>query len=211
MIYIEKGKEPDSLTQHRKKPYATYENCNKEDIRDALLAEQGHLCAYCMRRIRKDRMKIEHWFPEAELDEPGRLEYSNMLGCCEGHVEGGRHNDDTCDTHKRSDHITLIPTNRVHIDQIKYKQLSGEIYSEDEAFNKDLNETLNLNCSKQFLKENRRAALNAVKNKICRMSQGTVSRRQLEKLLMQYRKADENGMKEEYAGIVIWYLKKKLA
>lgn len=43
MLYISKGREPESLTMHKKQPFATYDNCNKDDIRTSLLIEQGYL------------------------------------------------------------------------------------------------------------------------------------------------------------------------
>lgn len=41
-----------------------------------------------MRRIDIEHMKIEHWFPENELSDIERLDYRNMLGSCEGHIDG---------------------------------------------------------------------------------------------------------------------------
>ena len=53
MIFINKKQEPKSLLKYRvnKRNLAdiTYDNFrDKDDVRDALLAEQGHICAYCM-------------------------------------------------------------------------------------------------------------------------------------------------------------------
>lgn len=56
MILIQKGEAPNSLIQYRKATNAYFDGCNKDDIRDRLLEEQGHLCAYCMCRIFKDTM-----------------------------------------------------------------------------------------------------------------------------------------------------------
>ena len=101
MIYIKKGNEPDSLTKYRKKKFAYYDGYkDKDDIRKNLLEEQGYLCAYCMRRIDKKRMKIEHWYPEEHLTDIECLNYQNMLGVCLGHINGTKGSDDTCDTHK---------------------------------------------------------------------------------------------------------------
>ncbi|MCD8119124.1 MAG: hypothetical protein LUE29_06560 [Lachnospiraceae bacterium] len=208
MIYIKKGKEPESLTRHRKQPFASYDNCNKDDIRTNLLEEQGHLCAYCMRRITKEHMKIEHWYPESKLDEAGRMDYSRMLGCCEGHLDGTRHEDDTCDTHKGDSVITLSPLNEVHIGKIKYRTGGGEIYSDDADMNRDLNETLNLNCTVQYLKENRKAVLDTLKVNL--RGKGTLGRNDWERLLKKYSDVNEEGQKREYAGIVIWYSQKRL-
>ncbi|MCD7956249.1 MAG: hypothetical protein LUG93_10980 [Lachnospiraceae bacterium] len=95
-----------------------------------------------------------------------------------------------------------------HIKKIKYKSANGEIYSEDAAINHDLNETLNLNCSAQYLKENRKAALEALKANL--HSRGTLGKNAWEKLLQKYSSANNLGQKREYAGIVIWYIKRKL-
>ena len=42
MILIKKGKEPPSLTRYRKLPDAYYDGCDKADIRESLLKEQGY-------------------------------------------------------------------------------------------------------------------------------------------------------------------------
>ena len=62
MLLIKKGQEPNSLTEYKKEPNACYEDFrDKDDIRDALLRDQGYLCAYCVKRIDKSNMKIEHY------------------------------------------------------------------------------------------------------------------------------------------------------
>lgn len=130
MIYIQKGKEPLSLTEYKKQPYAYYDGCNKDDIRSSLLREQGYLCAYCMRRINKEHMKIEHWRPEKVLTEAQKLDYRNILGVCEGHIDGQDGNkNDTCDSHKGSALITVDPRNKDTLAKIQYKSKTGEIYS----------------------------------------------------------------------------------
>ncbi len=189
MLYIRKGREPNSLTQYKKEKFAYFDGCKKDDIRDRLLEEQGHLCAYCMRRISKDTMKIEHWYPEELLStDLERLDYSNMLGCCEGHMTGGRFQDDICDTHKKSTVISVNPTDIRSIHKISYKQSNGEIYSEDERIERDLNDTLNLNCNKFLLKENRKALLDAVKLKMSSWQKsGLWNRKILQKVLDEYR------------------------
>lgn len=74
MIEIKKGREPKELVEYRQLPDASYENMDshlKNIVLDHLLHEQGHLCAYCMRRIPEKRKlpigvqgaTIEHWFP----------------------------------------------------------------------------------------------------------------------------------------------------
>ena len=91
MIYIKKGKEPASLTAYKKQKYVYFDGYDKkDDIREQLLKDQGYLCAYCMRRIDIKHMKIEHWYPENLLTDLETLDYKNMMGCCEGHIDGTR-------------------------------------------------------------------------------------------------------------------------
>lgn len=211
MLWIKKGKEPVSLTQYRKQPFAYYDGCNKEDIRKKLLVEQGYLCAYCMRRIDEAHMKIEHWYPEAELDETGKLDYENMLGVCMGHIEGLEGRYDTCDSQKGSQIIAIDPRNAEHIQGIGYQYRSGEIYSEDSTHNEDLNSRLNLNCHQQYLPENRKAVLDEVIKKLSVIrKQGTWKRAEIAHLRNIYASLDQEGKRKEYAGIVLWYLDKKM-
>jgi len=62
---IQKNTEPRSLVEHRAQAHCDYANVpadTKQALRNALVAEQGSLCCYCMGRIRPDAdsMKIEH-------------------------------------------------------------------------------------------------------------------------------------------------------
>ncbi len=211
MIYIEKGKEPESLTAYKKKKHAYFDGCNKEDIRNSLLREQGYLCAYCMRRIEKMHMKIEHWYPECDLSATETLDYGNMLGCCTGHIEGSRGSDDTCDTHKGNRHIKINPLDRNVLQYIKYKSASGRIYSEDIEIEKDLNDTLNLNADRHMLMINRKQLLNQLILELSKIQKnGVWNKTILEKVKNKYESTDAAGMKKEFVGIAIWYIDKKL-
>lgn len=211
MIYIKKGKEPPSLTAYKKEKFAYFDGCNKEDIRKNLLAEQGRLCAYCMRRIDEDSMKIEHWYLEDRLSEREKLDYRNMLGVCEGHIDGQSGKWDTCDAHKKNQLLTIDPQNAQQISEIKYRTKSGEIYSDNPDIDKDLNDTLNLNSEKHFLKQNRKAILDEViKNLVSEKRKGNWNSKMLQSMKQKYEQYDSEGKKREYAGIVLWYLNKKL-
>jgi len=211
MIYIQKGKEPKSLTTYKKEKYAYFDGCNKADIRKNLLQEQGYLCAYCMRRIDEKHMKIEHWYPEDRLTEQEKLDYSNMLGVCEGHLDGQKGTFDTCDAHKGNHLITVDPRDINMIKKIKYRTKSGEIYSDDPTIHHDLDITLNLNKNGHLLSENRKAVLDEVILKLSKeRSKGNWNRRMLQAMKTKYKQCNSKGMKKEYAGIVLWYLDKKL-
>ncbi len=212
MLYIQKKQEPASLTRYRKQKFAHFDGYpDKDDVRKQLLEEQGHLCAYCMRRIDKEHMKIEHWYPEDRLTDKERLDYGNMLGACEGHIMGSKGSDDTCDTHKRNELIVVNPKDKSTINKIQYRTATGEIYSEDADIQKDLHITLNLNSEKHQLKKNRKETLEAVIREMGKLQQkGIWNRKIVENMLSFYQGTDSEGMKKEYAGIVVWYLQKKL-
>lgn len=53
----------------------------KDDVKKALLAEQGHLCAYTLRRLSSiEDCHIEHVEPQSSVPSKG-LDYSNMAAC----------------------------------------------------------------------------------------------------------------------------------
>lgn len=214
MLYIKKGKEPDSLTQYKKEKYAYYDGCEKRDIRKALLRDQGCLCAYCMRRIHIDTMKIEHWLPQSKMDEQNRLDFSIMLGVCNGN-EGQPKSMTTCDTHRGNADLTVNPLDKSSIDTIQYSSHDGRIFSIDENIQRDINETLNLNYNGagSYLCMNRRNVLEECKQKLKRYQKGKQGRWPvafLQKMLAYYEQYDNNHKKKVYSGIAIWYLKKKL-
>lgn len=229
MILIEKGEAPNSLIQYRKATNAYFDGCNKDDIRDRLLEEQGHLCAYCMRRIYKDTMKIEHWYPENRLTDRECLDYSNMLGCCPGHNDGDSGRNDTCDTHKGNSIIAIDPRNPDHIAQIKYSSKNGRIssdsdpivvkhygekgilYEDETNLQKDIDNTLNLNEDSHYLMQNRKEVLDEVKRFLSKKKrEGNWTAKDIKRMIQEYEKQDANGRKKPYAGIVVWYLKKHL-
>lgn len=237
MIWIQKGDAPESLKLYKKAENAHYGGCDKDDIRDYLLREQGHLCAYCMQRIYKETMKIEHWYPESRMSDHECLDYSRMFACCPGHKKPDNDStlhkkkysskNDTCDTHKGNSIIAINPSKMEHIQKIKYKSSTGEIYADDEertvffqsetghnyeditTFQHDIDKTLNLNEDDyHYLKQNRKAALDAVI--IYLTSKQSWGANDLQKLIRKYEQPDSEGKKEPYAGIILWYLKKKV-
>ncbi|MBD0346070.1 MAG: TIGR02646 family protein, partial [Coleofasciculus sp. Co-bin14] len=103
MRYINKGKEPESLTKWKALANEdwtpTYDGlCGQEktDLYNALLREQGFICCYCGMRISrensdidedtsetgKDTCHIEHLKPQSVYPELA-LEYKNLLASCQ--------------------------------------------------------------------------------------------------------------------------------
>ena len=109
MRRIVKQREPAELIAHRNTQVGVdYDNAPKEPMRKALLAEQEGLCAYCMKQIDVGAMKIEHHTAQT-VDATGALDWSNLLGVCEGGAKGPR-TLQTCDTRKGNAALSLNPT-----------------------------------------------------------------------------------------------------
>ena len=153
---IQKSKEPASLLTHRKQIHANYDNYpDKDELRDYLLAEQGYICCYCMQRIKKETMKIEHWQPQSKYPEK-QLDYQNLLAACQGN-SGKPKQLQHCDTHKSEQEMTLNPLKLT--ESIKYSG-NGRIYSDAPNIEQEINDILNLNT--QTLVNNRAEIITAV-------------------------------------------------
>jgi len=152
MIHILKNREPQSFTTYRLTQDASYANIPstvKDDLKKSLLEEQGYLCAYCMSRISLEKMKIEHFLPQSVYPSES-LEYSNLLAVCRGY-EGECSQNQTCDTKKSNQIITINPLNLDHVNNTTYFR-DGTINSN--SYQNDLDKILNLNLFK--LKNNRK-------------------------------------------------------
>ncbi|MFI3201551.1 MAG: retron system putative HNH endonuclease [Eubacteriales bacterium] len=212
MILIQKKQEPNSLMEYKKQKNAYYDGCNKQDIRKNLLEEQGHLCAYCMRRIHIDEMKIEHWCPQEKLSDASGLDYRNMLGVCLGEVKGQTGKEHTCDVRKANQRIVASPLEESTISSIFYNSKNGEIHSTNSRIENDLVHTLNLNSKVQNLPLNRKRKIDEVIMELSKRSsrEGTWSKSKLENFVKKYSQLDEEGCKAEYLGIITWYFNRKL-
>jgi uncharacterized protein (TIGR02646 family) len=81
------GNEPNELEQRRNSttPFG-WEELNdddlKDDVQDALLSEQGFICAYTGIRIDKDKSHIEHLKPRShDWNGDTDVRYDNMVAC----------------------------------------------------------------------------------------------------------------------------------
>lgn len=210
MRQIQKQAEPAELLQYRNVPGSTYDGGDFTPVKDAirrdLLRDQGHLCAYCMRRITAASMKVEHWQSQADFPEM-QLTWINLLGVCDGN-EGQPWNQQTCDTRRGNIPLTYNPSNQVHQIESRIKYLgNGEIDSDDQAFANELDKVLNLNW--QRLKDNRASVIEAVITALGKKA-GTRSRAELEQLIEGWQSL-KSQMLQEYCAIAIYFLKKRLS
>ena len=168
MRKITKGREPGFLAAQRSTPagcYAALSGTEKDEIRAALAAEQGFLCAYCLSRIDPHQthngnpvMRIEHHSPQSVAPERD-LVWSNLLGSCDGggDVAPGAQ---SCDRAKANNALKLHPASWPTglPDEIFRHLFDGSIETND-LYNADIS-VLNLNTSR--LKKARRAVYDAV-------------------------------------------------
>lgn len=221
MIPIVKGCEPAALAEAkriiRNTPDATfcYESLRGESKRKllkALLAEQAHLCAYCMCRIGTDGhpATIEHLIPQHPTDSAANgelsLAYHNLVAVCDG--RGGA----TCDKRRGNASMTVDPTKRHTLDSIYYHR-DGRIDATDESIQHDIQTTLGLNNSRTNLCANRFESMRAIEKVVT----STFRRRGIEnnrsakksvclKILKQFE--SQTNMKDEYLGAKLFVARK---
>lgn len=209
MRQIQKQAEPAELIQYRNVPGSTYDDGNFKPVKDAirrdLLRDQGHLCAYCMRRINLETIKVEHW--QSQSDFPDRqLAWDNLLGVCDGN-ESQPWNQQTCDTRRGNAALTYNPSNPAHVIASRINYLgNGIIDSDEQPFAAELKTTLNLNWTR--LKDNRASVIEAVLAALSKKA-GTRTRGELEKLIAVWRTL-QNQMLQEYCAVAIYFLEKRL-
>lgn len=219
MIQIRKNREPGELIQYRKQPGATYENMSsdlKQQIVESLLKEQGHLCAYCMRRIPENRklptgvkpVTIEHWYPRnpQSKDDIGQgLDYKNMLAVCSGNRGCGDERNMTCDAHRKNKEIKVNPCDARTLSTITYSS-QGLIKSTDRDIDGDLNIRLNLNCQALSLPENRKKVLDTMLMTIHKKYPNGDISQYCDTLIKKFEGIEDN--KTPFVGILLFWLKK---
>ncbi len=230
MILIKKMPPPLELEELKKEAekqklsdtegYNKLRNPLKKQVREALMQEQGHLCAYCMCRIPDEqilendqnvsRVCIEHWQARSQKNVTGEnkgLDYNNMLAVCSGNVNMRKKRYYTCDRKRGDRPLTVNPLVAATLETIFYHE-DGRIESRDEAINRDLQETLNLNCCDggMTLPTNRKKALDSMQEELYKLG-GDFYENCQEQLAFWTEEADP---KTPYVGIIISWLKESL-
>lgn len=244
MKHIEKNikNEPAALRVYRQTtPNATYKGYTDRDLetglenplKNALLKEQGYLCAYCMGRISlernengKPKIEVEHYLSQFKADAENKentesLSYTNMLGVCNGlsitypEKETLHHCDKTSGKDgKMNGEVSLRkldPRDR-SCEQILTYNLNGKILTvppNQQDIEHDLEIVLNLNNS--VLCKRRSASIDAIKEKMKKDKPvGTWDKRFISKYLDEYSKPDRDGKLRPYYMVIIWFLKELL-
>ena len=194
----------------------------RERVVNQLMRDQGHLCAYCMRRIPDTRdvergfsqpleVKIEHWDARsgATCGAFGALDYNNMLAVCSGNQNGPTHGKSklTCDAKRGDRTLTVNPTDASTLSTIFYTE-DGIIKATDPVIYDDLDILLNLNCTKDavLLPTERKMVLEAIQEEI--NSEIESSSDPLESCLRLYQELlDIEDEKPPYIGISLLWLR----
>lgn len=211
---IRKSAEPKEWTKYKNIPGVQFSGIPA--LQESLYREQGYLCAYCERRIPvRDKMstedhRIEHWHCRDKYPDEV-FSYGNLLMCCPGQIRGG---ESHCDVRKGNDIIEWSPLKKECTDSIRYSS-DGTILSSNARWDKELNEKLNLNH--EILKRNREQTLrgviegiNSKRGKGVSWTQKDV-KDQLEKWSNKHDDGNGHAVYYPFHGIVVCFLKKKLA
>lgn len=220
-ILLEKQRLAHERNLNSDDAYKLLDHEDKMVILKSLMEEQGHLCAYCMRRIPDERelpadidpVTIEHWFPRnpPTHEERGQgLDYTNMFAVCSGN-RGRKHTrklrDLTCDAKRKDTYpqLTLNPCDPATLASIQYKE-NGEMFSNDAAVQDDIKVKLNLNCISEAvqLPESRKKVLEALQSELPADDEEATKEYCISVLEMF---EEETDPKSEYSGILIWWLK----
>jgi len=217
MKQIVKNAEPNSLLQHRASQFANFDNipfATKEELRQSLLSEQGHICCYCMKRVPEHTvpyMKVEHYKCQVNFDEI-QLTYTNLFGACTGN-EGQPKIKQTCDTKKGNAVLTINPISTLPICETLFKyNADGEISSiaDNAEINRQLNEVLNLNM--QTLKEGRKEIYLQVQGRVIQESKKSNKAsfiKFLEEEKVKWLERTDNKHRP-YCSVAVYYLTKKI-
>jgi len=222
MKYIKKGKEPATLKKYRETTdNATYKGFGdtKNLLKEALLKEQGHICAYCMQRIstktnnlHKPRIEVEHYLSQKKRPDLD-LNYQNMLGVCNGYLSVEKKESDSASTEKNA-----------HCDKSKKELLLKKLNPLDNGIerlitydtdgtiipvvkNKTVIQDLNLlNLNDNNLKNFRRDAIDLAKEEMVKK----YPTKKWTKVLIQkeidlWKAKDKNGKFRPFCQIAIWF------
>lgn len=209
MKYIVKREAPCSLVKYKENADATFDNMPadvRENLKKALLSEQGFLCCYCGDRILCDNHTIiEHLKPKGIPEYSClQLDYMNLLCSCDGGEAERRGKSKRekklfpshCDDKKNNNELPLTPLD-IHIEDCFSYDEDGHIYGNCKEA-KDAIEVLNLDCS--TIVNRRKAAIGAYIGLKLTSAEWTAT---IERLSTR----NQSGFFEPYCFAVIYYIK----
>ncbi|MBK9643727.1 MAG: TIGR02646 family protein [Deltaproteobacteria bacterium] len=148
---------------------------DKEALRDAAIAEQRGLCAYCNGRLLRDRTtSLEHWRPRSDPNT-SHFEWRNLLAVCPGgqqdewlRADGKLLSPLHCDKSRGNQPLALNPAAPTPDTETLVRYLpDGKVAANDTRYEVELLTTLNLNAA--VLVRSRKSVIDAVISKIQRI------------------------------------------
>ena len=206
MINCPKSHPPRLLVWYSKQEGASYKEMDsevKKAVKSHLLRDQHHLCAYCMKEISLESMRIEHWVPQ-QLAPCKALDYRNMLGVCNGDIYQCEPNTH-CDRSKGGNSIKYNPSTDANVES-RLKYVGGRIFSDETEWDEHLNSVLKLNCGR--LPEARNAALISFINSFSKgRNRVTWNTHAVRRIACDVLENDDDKY-PEYFGIIKYYCRK---
>lgn len=197
MKFIDKNPEPQAWKEYRETPGVDFEAI--PELKTALLEEQGHLCCYCMSRIKENKMKVEHYKPRRYTEL--KMVYTNLFAACTGNFCSDKH----CDTRKEDTELTIHPADlRNNCESIVGYRTNGQL-TYPEEYKVDIEETLNLNNS--VLTANRKGALIGAAAALKKLGYNKAT---IQRQVDQYSNKNPEGKFYPYCNAILWLLNKKL-
>jgi uncharacterized protein (TIGR02646 family) len=205
--YIRKRREPPVLRDWRLKQKSSPQNLiyqaipgeTLNEVRDALLLEQGFLCAYSMMRIAtRDGGHVEHILAQSKTRGTAwSIRYDNMIYCYPG-TEAPR-----CDfgAHKKDGKAyaageLVSPLDPTCENRFAFER-DGSVSVTNESDAAAKNTVLNLNLDCEALREARKAAIDSLP--IFRPSERRLTAKQAESLAIKLLEQDESGRFRAFA------------
>ncbi len=209
MRWIRKNAPPHEFQVYVKVENATFEDMDtavKDVLRQALFDEQSGICAYCQRKLKVTKTKIEHHCEQSICNgengaEDKRLDYANLLLVCLG--KGGENDDLHCDTYKATLNqakglpMQINPIIRNHMLTITYST-NGRIRSTNELYNKELNDILKLNID--YLKDMRKKKWRSIYSRSMNKS-GSLNKDRMRKILEDDLAKKDNHFTKNFPGM----------
>lgn len=217
--------EPESLRNSRNDSQnTTYESANFDAtaLKQALLDEQGYLCAYCMGKIslefnenHKPKVEVEHLKPREKYPELS-LDYNNLIAVCNGlsnaypEKRQYHHCDKTQGNEGKMNGMvelkTLNPLHKSSSETLLIYTLNGEIKSinDNPDVENDLNVILNLN--NETLIKKRRIVIDVVKESLIKEKPAQQWTKALFEKHLKIWSIRYNGKFRQYCMIAIWFL-----
>jgi uncharacterized protein (TIGR02646 family) len=211
MKYIQKSREPDSLTKWKQKlgkrtpDWKSFPQAIKNEVYQSLLQEQGYICGYCGMSIARKQCHIEHFRPKSVYRHL-TFDYTNFIASCQGEDEHRPRVPVHCGHKKHAwfdEELMISPLDPKCGEYFQYSGF-GEIlpseHPDKQAAGKTTIQKLALNIDK--LRKMRRAAIDAVLQATAGLTD-----EEIQLLTQAYLKPDADGRFTPFCVAITYTLK----